>query len=111
MKGSVSGAIDVSSATFVPHYTSFQRDEVDAYLKQHLQWKFVLLGGAEKPASDFPDTLISVWRGSGEPRDAEDGGAHLPPRYGDYVPIHQATHGKLCGLKSDDAVLGEHAYS
>lgn len=95
---------------------SFIRDEVDEYLEKHLRWRFVALGGAEKPADDFPDTLISVWRGLGKGRhEGQDGGANaeplpLPPSYTKYKPIHRATHGKECGLQRGDAVLGEHAY-
>ncbi|KAL9087730.1 MAG: hypothetical protein Q9165_006497 [Trypethelium subeluteriae] len=89
--------------------TSFVRDEVDEYLEKHLRWRFIALGGAERPAEDFPNTLISVWRGLGQRRQAEqDAGADsaplpLPPSYTNYRPIHQATHGKRCGLQRDDA--------
>ncbi|KPM45298.1 hypothetical protein AK830_g1254 [Neonectria ditissima] len=81
---------------------------VEPYLEKHLHWKFVQIGGEERPASDFPNTTISVWRGTGKPQEpAEATGEALPPVYADYQILYSPTDGKDCGLAHDDDVLGE----
>ena len=77
------------------------------YLKKHLHWKFVQIGGGQKPASDFPDTNISVWRGTGKPQPLSETGEKLPPKYADYKPQYTPTEGKDGGLTRDDELLGE----
>ncbi|RWA09877.1 hypothetical protein EKO27_g5246 [Xylaria grammica] len=84
---------------------SAEQQAVRAYLKHNLHWKFVQLGGAVKSASDFPDTKISVWRGTGMSRDLE-GQKPLPAEFSSYKPLHEITHDKPCGLRLDDANLG-----
>ncbi|KAI0850711.1 common central domain of tyrosinase-domain-containing protein [Daldinia vernicosa] len=87
---------------------SMKQQEVRDYLAANLHWKFVELGGALKPASDFPNTKISLWRGIGKPQNLV-GGDRLPAAFSSYRPLPDITNDKECGLKQDDRILGDHA--
>ncbi|KAF4461201.1 hypothetical protein FALBO_12005 [Fusarium albosuccineum] len=90
------------------HIDSTRGRFVEPYLMKHLHWKFVQIGGEERPASDFPNTTISVWRGTGKAQEpSEKNGKDLPPVYGGYQILYKPTDGKDCGLTHDDDVLGE----
>ncbi|KAI1084788.1 common central domain of tyrosinase-domain-containing protein [Whalleya microplaca] len=90
------------------HIGNIEREDVERYLKTHLRWKFVQIGGVERQAEDFPDTKVSVWVGTGSHLRRRDSRSYLPPRYAAYTPMHDVTHGKVGGLGRDDAVLGTH---
>ncbi|KAH7147138.1 hypothetical protein B0J13DRAFT_622059 [Dactylonectria estremocensis] len=90
------------------HIDSTRGRHVEPYLMKHLHWKFVQIGGEEKPASDFPNTTISVWRGTGKAQEpVEETGEALPPVYAGYQILYKPTDGKDCGLTHDDELLGE----
>ena len=91
------------------HIGNILADDIETYLAGHLHWKFVAIGGIEKDASNFPDTKISVWSGTGMPRGIDQNPVGLPPKYENYAPIHAATDNKTGGLARDDPVLGEDA--
>ncbi|KAF5587251.1 tyrosinase precursor [Fusarium pseudocircinatum] len=89
------------------HIKTTTPEEVETYLKGHLRWKFVQIGGLERPAEDFPNTTISVFGGVGKPRTApDDAEKGIPPIYADYQILYEATQKKPCGLSSKDHVLG-----
>lgn len=95
--------------------------QVEKYLELHLRWKYIQLGGLERPASDFPNTKISVWKGAGKPMvvppPSERNGftsaepVRLPTQYHGYEPVHNATEDKAGGLASSDPVLGVSAFA
>ncbi|KAF5594587.1 uncharacterized protein FSUBG_9407 [Fusarium subglutinans] len=85
------------------HIHSTMTEQVEEYLEKHLHWKFVEIGGKVRPASDFPNTTISVLKGTGK-RQAED--AALPPVYADYRPLYKPTELKACGVKEGEGLLG-----
>jgi tyrosinase len=91
------------------HIGNILADDIETYLAGHLHWKFVAIGAIEKDATDFPDTKISVWSGTGMPRSIDQNPVGLPPKYENYAPIHAATDNKPGGLARDDPVLGEDA--
>ncbi|KAI8674654.1 Tyrosinase [Fusarium keratoplasticum] len=90
------------------HLKSVRGRYVIEYLKNHLHWRFVPIGGGpEKPASDFPDTVISVLRGTGKYVGKSKTKKDLPPKYADYKLQYGPTENKPAGLTSDDEVLGK----
>ncbi|KAK2778713.1 hypothetical protein CKAH01_11639 [Colletotrichum kahawae] len=44
---------------------TYEDDEVTKYLKEHLKWRFVLLGGKVVSETLYPDTLVTVFKGTG----------------------------------------------
>ncbi|RSL78216.1 hypothetical protein CEP51_008394 [Fusarium floridanum] len=91
------------------HLDSVRGRHVIEYLKNHLHWRFVPIGGGpERPASDFPDTVISVLRGTGKYVGKSETNKDLPPKYAGYEFQYGPTEKKPAGLKSGDEVLGEH---
>ncbi|EWZ40660.1 common central domain of tyrosinase-domain-containing protein [Fusarium oxysporum Fo47] len=88
------------------HIKTTRLDEVTAYLKNHLQWKYVQIGGLERPAKDFPNTTISVLKGIGKPQTAPDQDMDIPPIYAEYEILHEVTQNKAGGLTKEDDVLG-----
>ncbi|KAH8660069.1 common central domain of tyrosinase-domain-containing protein [Xylariales sp. PMI_506] len=101
----ISQALDGSYA----HIQTTVLADVERYLQGHLHWRFVQIGGAERPASEFPDTKISVWVGTGKPQRATRAGLTLPPSYASYTPLYAPTEGKHGGLTRGDRALGEGA--
>lgn len=81
-------------------------DAVIGYLRDHLRWKFVQIGGTERPAKQFPNTKISVLRGIGKPQTAPDDKTDIPPIYAEYEILHEVTEKKPCGVKENDEILG-----
>ncbi|KAI6777459.1 hypothetical protein HG530_001404 [Fusarium avenaceum] len=81
-------------------------DVVITYIQGHLRWKFVQIGGIERPATQFPDTKISVLRGIGKPQTTPDDKTDIPPIYAAYEVMHKVTETKPCGVKKNDAILG-----
>lgn len=81
-------------------------DAVITYLQGHLRWKFVQIGGIERPAKQFPNTKISVLRGIGKPQTAPDDKTDIPPIYAEYEVMYKVTETKPCGVKKNDAILG-----
>ncbi|KAJ4319923.1 hypothetical protein N0V84_006106 [Fusarium piperis] len=91
------------------HLKNVRRHHVVEYLKNHLHWRFVPIGGGpERPASDFPDTVISVLRGTGKYVGQSKTKKDLPPKYASYEIQYDPTEGKPAGLTAGDKVLGEH---
>ncbi|KAH6950229.1 hypothetical protein DER45DRAFT_580235 [Fusarium avenaceum] len=88
------------------HIESTRIDAVIKYLQGHLRWKFVQIGGIERPAKQFPNTKISVLRGIGKPQTAPDDKTDIPPIYAEYEVMHKVTEEKPCGVKENDAILG-----
>lgn len=84
--------------------TTLGQGGVDSFLQKSLQWRFVKLCGTVVPASKFPDTKISVWKGTGG---SETIGSSSDKRacYGGYKPLSGPTSGKACGLKAGDKLL------
>ncbi|KAH7125927.1 hypothetical protein EDB81DRAFT_698386 [Dactylonectria macrodidyma] len=98
--------------------TSFLDEEVEEYLKLHLNWRFIQAGGAEVEADQFPNTTISVLRGTGKPRTIKPAPAEkglfaleamsleapsqvsLTPEYYDYEVIPSITKGKQWGAEA-----------
>ncbi|KAI2628592.1 common central domain of tyrosinase-domain-containing protein [Hypoxylon sp. NC1633] len=89
------------------HIQSTRRDAVEDYLAKHLHWKYVQIGGGERPADEFPDTQVSVWCGTGkrQPVDSSDQPVYQPV-YSSYQPVYAPTEGKRGGLTQHDATLG-----
>ncbi|KIL84053.1 Tyrosinase [Fusarium avenaceum] len=81
-------------------------DAVITYLQGHLRWKFVQIGGIERPAKQFPNTKISVLRGIGKPQTAPDDKTDIPPIYAEYEVMHKVTEEKPCGVEGNDAIFG-----
>ncbi|KIL88341.1 hypothetical protein FAVG1_08420 [Fusarium avenaceum] len=91
------------------HIKSTRRDLVEKYLQNHLHWKFVQIGGEEKPAEGFPHTQVSVLQGTGKAQEPEqETGDALPPVYANYKILYKPTEQKPCGLVRGDDLLGEH---
>ncbi|RSL59298.1 hypothetical protein CEP53_005857 [Fusarium sp. AF-6] len=91
------------------HLDSVRGRHVIEYLKNHLHWRFVPIGGGpERPASDFPDTVISGLRGTGKYVGKSETNKDLPPKYAGYEFQYGPTEKKPAGLKSGDEALGEH---
>ncbi|KAF5660864.1 tyrosinase precursor [Fusarium heterosporum] len=90
------------------HITSTRTDPVEGYLQKHLHWKFVEIGGQERPADQFPDTQVSVLRGTGKAQEPdEETQKSLPPVYANYEILYRPTEQKACGLVREDEILGE----
>lgn len=111
-KGQIPITIPIISRALDDQVDSIQtirREEVETYLRDHLYWKFVELGGIDRDAKDFPDTKISVWRGEGRPNWHAETRRALPPLYSSYEPIYPPTERKTAigGIARDDDVLGE----
>lgn len=81
-------------------------ESVIGYLRDHFQWKFVQIGGIERPAKQFPNTKISVLRGIGKPQTAPDDKTDIPPIYAEYQILHKVTEKKAYGVKENDEILG-----
>ncbi|EXL91305.1 hypothetical protein NOF04DRAFT_18079 [Fusarium oxysporum II5] len=90
------------------HIDTTRIDGVIIYLQNHLRWKFVQIGGKERPTEDFPHTTISVLRGIGKRQSAAPEGTEvaLPPIYANYELLHTVTQKKPCGLTKEDKLLG-----
>lgn len=88
------------------HINTTRVDAVIVYLRNHLRWKFVQIGGFEMPAEEFPNTTISVLRGIGKPLTAPDEETDIPPIYAGYEILHKVTQEKACGVTEEDAVFG-----
>ncbi|RBR10394.1 hypothetical protein FVER53590_12513 [Fusarium verticillioides] len=89
------------------HIDTTEVGKVKTYLQNHLRWKFVQIGGFERPAEDFPNTTISVFGGTGKPQTSPDNDEKgIPPIYADYEILYEATQEKTCGLTKKDPVLG-----
>ncbi|KAH6869516.1 hypothetical protein B0T10DRAFT_418433 [Thelonectria olida] len=89
------------------HLNTTRGRDVVPYLEKHLHWRFVQTGGEVKPASDFPNTTISVWRGTGKPQEGTSrDGQPLPPVYAQYKPQYSPTEHKEGGLSESDELLG-----
>ncbi|KAI1814571.1 common central domain of tyrosinase-domain-containing protein [Poronia punctata] len=56
---------------------SLKRNEVADFLTSRLRWRFVQLGGNQKPAEDFPKTKISIWHGTEKIKDLGHQSAEL----------------------------------
>lgn len=90
------------------HLQTVRGHDVIEYLKNHLHWRFVPIGGGpERPASDFPDTVISVLRGTGKYVGQSATSKDLPPKYANYQLQYDPTDGKPAGLNTGDKVLGK----
>ncbi|KAM0421046.1 hypothetical protein ACHAPT_011117 [Fusarium lateritium] len=90
------------------HLDTMRGRDVIPYLEKHLHWRFVPIGGGpEKPASEFPDTVISVLRGTGKYEGLSKTKKVLPPKYANYKLQYGPTEKKPAGLTSDDEVLGK----
>lgn len=86
---------------------------VEQYLKDHLHWRFVQIGGSIVGPERFPKTRIKVLRGFGKFRimDSNDHGRNVSPSdggslsgdsmatYGGYTPLPAVTDGKPWGLR------------
>jgi len=72
---------------------------VELILSRLLQWKFVQLGGTEKPAGDFPNTEIAVLRGegSGASSTPSEGLRGAPRGFRGYKKLRTATRDNLLG--------------
>ncbi|KAI8240174.1 hypothetical protein K4K55_001084 [Colletotrichum sp. SAR 10_96] len=44
---------------------TYEQDRVGKYLIEHLKWRFVLLGGNVVSEKRFPDTVVTVFKGTG----------------------------------------------
>ncbi|KAI8229146.1 hypothetical protein K4K54_001758 [Colletotrichum sp. SAR 10_86] len=44
---------------------TYEQDRVAKYLTEHLKWRFVLLGGKVVSEKRFPDTVVTVFKGTG----------------------------------------------
>ncbi|KAL2690149.1 hypothetical protein Neosp_004217 [[Neocosmospora] mangrovei] len=90
------------------HLDNVRGHNVVEYLQNHLHWRFMPIGGGpERPASDFPDTVISVLRGTGKYVGKSTSKKDLPPKYANYTLQYAPTENKPAGLTSDDEVLGK----
>ncbi|KAK7403442.1 hypothetical protein QQX98_010808 [Neonectria punicea] len=90
------------------HLKTVRGRHIIDYLENHLHWRFVPIGGGpERPASDFPDTVISVLRGTGKYVGKSKTKQDLPPKYADYKLQYAPTENKPAGLTSKDDVLGK----
>ncbi|KAM6534644.1 hypothetical protein FALCPG4_004271 [Fusarium falciforme] len=90
------------------HLDTVRGRDVIPYLENHLHWRFMPIGGGpERPASDFPDTVISVLRGTGKYEGLSKTKKVLPPKYANYKLQYAPTENKPAGLTSDDDVLGK----
>jgi tyrosinase len=101
---------------------NYVNDDVAEYLKLHLRWRFVRLGGEVVNASKFPKTQVKVLRGVGRPRQPQDLAASVSvslsvvksfsalttidmpaeshmPVYSRYVALPDVTQGKPWGLQ------------
>ncbi|KAI1099645.1 common central domain of tyrosinase-domain-containing protein [Jackrogersella minutella] len=92
------------------HIQSMVQKEVKEFLIKNLHWRFVQLGGDVKSASKFPDTEISIWRGTGEPQDHRDGKSRIPAAFSSYQRLSDlVADGKGWGQTPDDSKLGDDA--
>lgn len=67
---------------------TIRQTDVEAYLRDHLYWKFVETGGTDRKAQEFPETKISVMRGEGRLNQDPNTGHPLPPLYSSYEPMY-----------------------
>lgn len=44
---------------------TYEEDKVKKYLTEHLKWRFVLLGGKVVSQERFPNTVVTVLKGTG----------------------------------------------
>lgn len=78
---------------------AFKEGEIHEYLKDHLHWRFVLLGGEELPAERFPRTYITVLGGTAELTKSNEDGDQFAAYHG-HGPLPEVTEGKPWGLKA-----------
>ncbi|KAJ4245277.1 hypothetical protein NW762_014147 [Fusarium torreyae] len=88
------------------HIRTTRIEDVKAYLRKHLRWKFVQIGGIERTAEDFPNTTISVLTGIGKPQTAPDDMTDIPPIYASYEILHEVTKEEPCGVTEEDELFG-----
>ena len=82
-------------------------EKVGHVLADQLSWRFVELGGEEKDAADFPNTVITVLYGTGISSDPDDVLAYSDlPRYGGYKRLEIATKSRLLGYGNDKSKMG-----
>nr|RBQ94040.1 hypothetical protein FVER53263_03534 [Fusarium verticillioides] len=91
----------------IPDHSIENPDEIEDYLRLHLQWRVVKYGGeviSEEAWKDFSRLQISVLRGVGRIRsDKAQSAGSLSSLYSDYVPLPEITDGKPGGLQCDKA--------